>query len=157
MNGYSYVSTHLCASTEYFHGLVFVFFEDFIVSLRLLQKCSLAFLRNDSMDSIIRLAIAGITLNHRDANISIMKFLVELMKCSYIEQVMYPYRTGSASLEEVLVYFYRTSTIEHKSSNFWTVPARCSLLGRMYLKRCLTFRNFVSDSLWFLRKMQFKI
>ena len=39
------------------------------------------------MDSIVQLAIVGTTLDHRDANMSVMKFLVELIKCTHVDQV----------------------------------------------------------------------
>ena len=56
--------------------------------LRFLQNITLSFLKNDSMDSIVQLAIVGTTLDHRDANMSVMKFLVELIKCTYVDQVL---------------------------------------------------------------------
>ena len=61
--------------------------DDFFrLCIRCLQQCTLLFLRNDQMDSIVQLAIAGTTLDHRDANLSVMKFLIELTKCTYVEQ-----------------------------------------------------------------------
>lgn len=63
---------------EYFHHF----------DVRFLQNITLPFLKNDSMDSIVQLSIAGTTLDHRDANMSVMKFLVELIKCTYVDQVL---------------------------------------------------------------------
>ena len=61
--------------------------DDFFrLCIRCLQQCTLTFLRNDQMDSIVQLAVVGTTLDHRDANLSVMKFLIELTKCTYIEQ-----------------------------------------------------------------------
>jgi len=52
-----------------------------------LQRCTLAFLKIDSLESVIQLAIAGTTLTHRDGNLSVMKFLVQLLKSTQVEQV----------------------------------------------------------------------
>ena len=42
--------------------------DDFFrLCIRALQQCTLGFLRNDHMDSIVQLAVAGTTLDHRDA------------------------------------------------------------------------------------------
>lgn len=61
--------------------------DDFFrLCIRLLQRCTLAFLKVESLDSIIQLAIAGTTLDHRDGNMSVMKFLNGLIKCAYIEK-----------------------------------------------------------------------
>jgi len=61
--------------------------DDFFrLCIRFLQQNTLLFLQVDSIDSIIQLAIAGTNLDHRDANLSVMKFLIELTKCTYIEQ-----------------------------------------------------------------------
>ncbi|XP_065647772.1 transportin-3 isoform X2 [Hydra vulgaris] len=61
--------------------------DDFFrLCIRFLQKCTLGFLKNDSIDSTVQLAIAGTMLDHRDGNQSVMKFFVELIKCTQVEQ-----------------------------------------------------------------------
>jgi transportin-3 len=61
--------------------------DDFFrLSIRYLQKLTLRFLKNESIDNILQLAIACTTLDHREANMSVMKFLVEITKCCRLEQ-----------------------------------------------------------------------
>jgi len=61
--------------------------DDFFrLCIRLLQRCTLSFLKMESIDSVVQLSIAGTTLNHRDGNTSIMKFLWQLCKSGYLEQ-----------------------------------------------------------------------
>ena len=58
-----------------------------ILLFRFLQKATLRFLQNDSVNSIIQLAVAASLLDHREANMSVMKFYVELIKCVQLEPV----------------------------------------------------------------------
>jgi len=60
--------------------------DDFFrLCIRFLQKATLRFLQNDSVNSIIQLAVAASLLDHREANMSVMKFYVELIKCVQLE------------------------------------------------------------------------
>lgn len=48
---------------------------------RLLQKCPIPFLENESMEAVMQLATAATVLNHREAHASTIKFLVDLIHC----------------------------------------------------------------------------
>ena len=66
------------------------------------------------MDSIVQLAVAGTTLDHRDANLSVMKFLVELVKCTYVEQVRIDEKLSWVTHMKVVVpnrFFHNTYTL----------------------------------------------
>lgn len=61
--------------------------DDFFrLCIRFLQKVTLRFLTNESIDNIFQLATACTTLDHREANMSVMKFIVEITKCCRMEQ-----------------------------------------------------------------------
>ena len=53
-----------------------------LVQRRCLQKCPVAFLKCDVAVPAIRCAVAASTLEHRDANLSVMKFLKGLINCA---------------------------------------------------------------------------
>eukprot|EP00795_Rhopilema_esculentum_P005455 gene5455-631_t len=57
--------------------------DDFFrLSIRLLQKCPIPFLENESMEAVLQLATAASTLNHREAHASTLRFLVDLVRCT---------------------------------------------------------------------------
>lgn len=54
----------------------------------MLQKCPEAFLQNDMLDNILNLTLASIQLDHREANSSVVKFVIELIDIKYSKQVI---------------------------------------------------------------------
>ncbi|XP_071476765.1 LOW QUALITY PROTEIN: transportin-3-like [Diadema antillarum] len=55
--------------------------DDFFrLCTRLLQRCPLAILQSAAVQSILQCAIAAVTLDHREANSSVMKFFSELVR-----------------------------------------------------------------------------
>ncbi|XP_030844509.1 transportin-3 isoform X2 [Strongylocentrotus purpuratus] len=57
--------------------------DDFFrLCTRLLQRCPLGILQSPAMQSILPCAIAAITLDHREANASVMKFFTEVIQCA---------------------------------------------------------------------------
>eukprot|EP00794_Sanderia_malayensis_P013001 gene13002-14340_t len=66
--------------------------DDFFrLCIRLLQKCPVQFLENESMEAVMQLAVAAIALNHREANSSVVKFLVDLTGCARNDPVSCKY------------------------------------------------------------------
>ena len=55
-----------------------------VISLRCMcrcvQRCPLSFLQSTSVKPLLACAIAGCALDHKEANISVTKFLSELIK-----------------------------------------------------------------------------
>ena len=49
----------------------------------MLQKCPQAFLHNEMLDNILNLTLASIQLDHREANSSVVKFVIELIDIKY--------------------------------------------------------------------------
>jgi len=63
--------------------------DDFFrLCIRLLQKCPIHFLKNESMESVLQLATAATRLNQREAHASTMKFLVDLVHCAANDPAM---------------------------------------------------------------------
>lgn len=52
---------------------------DFLFSLRFIQRCPIVLLRSQVLMHVLQWAIASTTLDHRDANCSVMKFLRDLV------------------------------------------------------------------------------
>lgn len=53
----------------------------FIFVCRCLQKCPLAFLKCEVAVPAVQCAVAASTLEHRDANLSVMKYLKSIISC----------------------------------------------------------------------------
>jgi len=57
----------------------------FRLCLRFIQKSALSFLRNDSVKPILCCAIAACSLDHKEANSSVTKFIIEFIKTGYVK------------------------------------------------------------------------
>ncbi|XP_071823709.1 transportin-3-like isoform X1 [Apostichopus japonicus] len=56
--------------------------DDFFrLCIRFLQRCPLEFLQCDIFPSIVQCGMAGLKVDHRDANGSVAKFFIEFVKC----------------------------------------------------------------------------
>ncbi|XP_057317211.1 transportin-3-like [Hydractinia symbiolongicarpus] len=131
--------------------------DDFFrMCIRFLQRCTLSFLKNESIDSVIQLSIAGITLDHREANQSIMKFFVELIKCTYIDQNRAEYNEvrERVSLVEKLLEKYGQNIVQGIVSacaggiQGYMLPDTADVLWEMiqFCQRptCMWFKNALS-------------
>jgi len=54
---------------------------------RFVQRCPLSFLQSDSVKPLLACAIAGCALDHKEANLSVTKFLLELIKTARQKEV----------------------------------------------------------------------
>ncbi|XP_041355041.1 transportin-3-like [Gigantopelta aegis] len=55
----------------------------FRLSLRFIQRSTLAFLQSNMAKPLLCCAIAACSLDHKDANASVMKFLTDFIKCAH--------------------------------------------------------------------------
>ncbi|CAG2110055.1 unnamed protein product, partial [Medioppia subpectinata] len=63
--------------------------DDFFrLCTRTLQKCSISFLTNPMLDNILNLTLASIQLDHREANSSVVKFVIELIDIKYSKELI---------------------------------------------------------------------
>ncbi|CAG2168202.1 unnamed protein product [Oppiella nova] len=63
--------------------------DDFFrLCTRTLQKCSNCFLTNNMLDNILNLTLASIQLDHREANNSVVKFVIELIDGKYSKELI---------------------------------------------------------------------
>lgn len=62
--------------------------DDFFrLSLRFLQRCSLEFIESPIFSPIMTLAVTSLNIDHRDANLSVTKFLSEFVALSHKPQI----------------------------------------------------------------------
>lgn len=62
--------------------------DDFFrLSLRFLQRCPLEFIESPIFSPIMTLAVTSLNIDHRDANLSITKFLSEFVAYSHKPQI----------------------------------------------------------------------
>lgn len=74
----------------------------FRLCLRFVQRAALSFLQSAMCKPLLCCAIAACSLDHRDANVSVMKFLSDFIKCAREKEDREDFEVRSAAVKQLL-------------------------------------------------------
>lgn len=94
----------------------------FRLCLRFIQQAPIAFLKSSVQQNLMRVAIAAATLDHKDANASVTKFLTELVKSAYNKQDHKDYHNRSKMVKALLKEIGQSLTAALLNSSLFSLP-----------------------------------
>ena len=94
----------------------------FRLCLRFIQRAPIAFLNSSVLQNVMRVAIAAATLDHKDANASVTKFLTELVKAAYEKPDRKTFATVSKLIKALLKEIGQSLTAALLNSSLFALP-----------------------------------
>ena len=95
----------------------------FRLCIRFVQRAPVAFLQSSPIQTILRVAIAGVTLDHKDANASVTKFLTELCKNAWSKDDKADFATRSQLVRALLAEVGQSLTSAIVNSAIFALPS----------------------------------
>lgn len=85
--------------------------DDFFrLSLRFLQRCPYEFIESRIFSFVMTLAVTSLNIDHRDANLSVTKFLSEFIACSHKPQIKVIVKSENLLLKNRLLFYFSVLT-----------------------------------------------
>jgi transportin-3 len=94
----------------------------FRLCLRFIQQAPIAFLTSTVQQNLMRVAIAAATLDHKDANASVTKFLTELVKAAYCKPDHKEFQARSKLAKALLNEMGQSLTAALLNSSLFSLP-----------------------------------